>query len=195
MDMNARDEIAEQIKKAVSFRAIISLREKVWSLSGSIDLNDFLDLRDRVEKKVRDFDNPLFGNLGIAVVYMSGERKIIDSREVELIVGKGKKISEHVFSTFPEAVDFELVTEEFQDPMEKMAGDDELSNKLEINDRGLIKSGILRESIERIVRLAMKLANLLYTTYSKSFPNIAGDLLMIKQKLEELFEKVSTSYY
>lgn len=186
--------IRDQIKQAKSFREVITLREKVWSLSGKIDLDDFLDIRDRIESKVKDFENPMFGDARVEIVFGDGSRKDIDPRELSIIMGKGGKLSDYIFTTHPEAIDYELHIIGFEELGEKRSGEN-LPSKIELNESLNAKTGALRESILRIVKLAMKLANMLFSTYSKVFPSIADDLKLIKNRIEELFEKIASSYY
>lgn len=186
--------IRDRIKNARSFREVINLRDKVWSLSGNIDLNDFLDLRDRVESKVKEFDNPLFGDMKLEVILHGGKTKSVDPRELNIIMGKGMKLSEYIFSTCPEAVDYIIEPVSYEDPLEK-AGEDHVPERVKFNEMQGLKTGVLKEKIERIIKLAMKLADMLFTNYAKVFPSIADDLRMIKERIEQLFEKIASSYY
>lgn len=192
--MTEDDQIRIMIKNTRSFREVISLRDRVWSLSGKIDLNDFLDLRDKVESKVKEFDNPLFGDLNLKVVLHNGDMKRIDPRELSIIMGKGVKLSEYIFDTYPDALDYRIEPLTYEDPFTKF-GNAPSPEKIRIREIPGLKTGLIKEKIERIVRLAMKLAEMLFDNYAKLFPSIAEDLRLIKERIEELFEKISYSYY
>ena len=88
-----------------------------------------------------------------------------------------------------------IVYSGFEVPFERMPGRGGDESKLELNSMFPPKAGSIKEGVERIIKLALKLVNFLVTAYMKSFPSISEELKMIKMKLEELFEKVSSSYY
>lgn len=195
MSFNNTDYISDRIRVTNSYREAISLRDQVWSLSGKIELGKFLVLRDKVEKKLKEFDRPVFEDAKVAVKFPDREAITIDSREVNIVVGKGQKLSEYVFGRFPDAFDFDIVYSGFEDPLSRMAEKGEADNKLELTSMLPPKSSSVKDGVERIIRLALKLVNFLVSTYMKAFPNIAEELGIIKAKLEELFDKVSMSYY
>lgn len=185
--------LKKKIRESRSFREIVSLRDQVWSLSGKIDLTLFLDLRDRVEQKVKEIESPTFGDVQIEVLTSQDERKTIDQREVGIIVGKGLKLSDYVFREYPDALDFEIRPSSNVGPYDPALEDPGF--KLEVNEPMNFRGGTIKESIIRIIKLALKLITFLICAYSRSFPHLQEDFDLIKVKLEQLFDKVSQAYY
>lgn len=194
MSLDSLSNISDRIRVTNSYKEILSIRDRVWSLSGKIELKQFLDLRDRVEKKIGEFEVPIFNDAKVNVRCSDGTRVEIDPRSVTLIVSRGMKLSDYVFGEYPDAVDYEVIYAGFEDPQNRMPGEDFDESRVELSEPAVPKGRTLRESVERIVRLALKLVNFLFSAYSKAFPNIAEDLRLIKMKLEELFEKITTTY-
>ncbi|AKA49502.1 hypothetical protein IX51_10810 [uncultured archaeon] len=195
MSFNSADYISERIRVTNSYKEAVSLRDQVWSISGKIELKQFVDLRDRVEKKIKEFDRPIFEDAKVNVKFPDGRITSVDSREINIVVGKGIGLSEYVFREFPDASDFEVIYAGFEDPLEKILGKDADDSRLELGANRDFKGGMIREAVERIVKLALKLVNFLFSTYSRAFPDIAEDLRIIKDRIEELFEKISTTYF
>ncbi|HKJ97228.1 MAG TPA: hypothetical protein VJ944_05765 [Thermoplasmataceae archaeon] len=195
MSFNSADYISERIRVTNSYKEAVSLRDQVWSISGKIELKQFVDLRDRVEKKIKEFDRPIFEDAKVNVKFPDGRITSVDSREINIVVGKGIGLSEYVFREFPDASDFEVIYAGFEDPLEKILGKDADDSRLELGANRDFKGGMIREAVERIVKLALKLVNFLFSTYSRAFPDIAEDLRIIKDRIEELFEKIFTTYF
>ncbi len=192
--MALADEIRDRIGSTISFKEIISLREKVWSLSGSLSMREFLELRDRVERKMREFDDPVFDELTVVVKCRDAPDEKIEQDELREVLGKGRKLSEYVFTKCPEVLDYELhyfglsESEEKVNIMAQEFGSDTASS-LES------RVGSIKDKVRRILSLALRLIVNLFNTYSKVFPHISEDLKMIREKIELLLESISTAYY
>lgn len=191
--MDHTEELIERIRSAKGYREIVSIRDTVWGLSGKIALSDFLELRDRVEKKMNDIESPVFEDTSIDIVMADGVRTTLDPRSVAIVMGKGLKISSYVFSEYPGAVDFELKPSGFLEKPDPFANDP--SYKLELNNTSFPTGKTVREGIVRIVKLALKLITFLFNAYARSFPHLADDLRILKESIEVLFEKVSSPLY
>lgn len=193
MSFNNTDYISDRIRVTNSYKETISLRDQIWSLSGKIELNKFLVLRDKIEKKLNEFDRPVFDDARVTVKFAGSDPLVIDPREVNIVVGKGQKLSDYVFERFQDAYDFDITYGSFEDPLDQVGSKEKDESKVELSSMFPPRSGSVRDGVQRIIKLALKLVNFLVTTYMKAFPGIAEELKFIKQRLEELFDKVS--YY
>lgn len=193
--MGVADEIRERIKTTNSFKDVVSLRERVWSLSGVLGMRDFLELRDKVERKMREFDDPIFDELRVIVKCRDGPDKVIESHEVRSALGKGIKLSSYVFTKCPDVLDYELHYSGFEEREEKMNVMAEEFSAASTATSFESKVDNMKEKVKRILSLALRLVVTLFNTYSRAFPQIAEDLKVIRKKLEALIQNVSTPYY
>lgn len=193
--MGVADEIRERINTTNGFKEVVSLRERVWSLSGVLGMRDFLELRDKVERKMREFDDPIFDELKVVVKCRDGPDQIIESHEVRNVLGKGMKLSAYVFTKCPDVLDFELHYSGFDDREEKINVMAEEFSSTSATTSFETKVDTMKEKIKRILSLALRLIVTLFNTYSKAFPNIAEDLKVIREKIEALIQHVSAPYY
>lgn len=190
--MSDHEKMKERIESTKSFREMVSLRDQVWALSGKVGFSEFVELRDKVERRLAEFDNPIYDDLTILVKIKNGEIKIIKSPEIADILGKGAKISEHIFSNFPGASDFELHYESDEEVSRQLL-DDEEAVRLSSNLTGDVSA--IKERVRRIVSLALRLVINLFNTYARALPHLAEDLKGIREKLELLLENLNSAYY
>lgn len=190
--MDENELLIAQIRAAKRYKELISLREFVWGLSTKVEFSRYVDLRKRVDDRIKEFEDPVCEEVDIKIIRSGSEQTFMDIRECRIAIGKGVTLPSYVFSKYPDAEDIEIT------PL-GMNGNDVggPSSTADTRKKGTLsgafnpKLGILQSRIENVI----KLANYMNETYSRVIPKISTDLHEIVDKLEQLYKRVSNNEY
>lgn len=191
--MENHNSIRTQIDQTNSYNDLTKLREKIWSLSGKYPFSIYVNLRGRVEEKIRSFDNPMCDQAHIRIYFNDDSKKDMEPSECKNALDEGLKLSEYIFSTYGNARDFEILPSSFlgtysKDIIEKDAIKEFLGNGFKNagpnDDHKRIE--VLQDRVEYLIRLIDHMNRV----YSETIPKISSDLEDINKKFEELYNKL-----
>ncbi|AKA48556.1 hypothetical protein IX51_04975 [uncultured archaeon] len=190
--MDDHDPLRARISNARRYSELLGLRDSVWNLSGKIDFSSYVDLRKRVDDRIRDFETPECEDIEIRILFPDRDPSLLDLRECRIAMGKNASLPKYIFSKYDNAEDIEIR------PLGiSMEGENSNSTAFDPQKAGDSnahfnpKLGILQNRIEKVI----KLANYMNETYSTVIPKISSDLNDIVSKLEELYKRVSNNEY
>lgn len=185
--MDTHDPLRGKIRDSTSYKEILSLREQVWSLSGKVNFSTYVELRKKVDDRIKEFETPNCDEVEIQISKDSGQTLVMDIRECRLVLGKGLTIPKYVIEKYGEDADIRITVPgaSAEDAGEHSSfnpsGSSMLKNQFDP------RLGILQHRIENVI----KLANYMNETYSSIIPKISSDLEDIVHKLEFLYKRVS----
>lgn len=191
--MEDHNTIRVQIDRTNHYNDLIKLREKIWSLSGKYPFSIYVNLRGRIEEKIRTFDNPMCDQAVIRIHFGNKSQKEMEPSECQNALDEGLKLSEYIFAQYKDAEDYEILPSDFlgsynKDVIEKDAIKEFLGNGFKgsgpNDDHKRIE--VLQDRVEYLIRLIDHMNRV----YSDTIPKIASDLEDINRKFEELYSKL-----
>lgn len=190
--MDEHEQLRTQIRSARGYKELKALRELIWGLSTRVDFSKYVDLRKKVDDRIKEFESPECDEVDIRILTSDGKMTFMDVRECRIALSKGVNLPSYIFSKYQNAEDIEVTPLGMPE-----LNYDGLSSAADTKKKGTLtgafnpKLGILQSRIENVI----KLANYMNETYSRAIPKISEDLHDIVEKLEVLYKRVTNNEY
>lgn len=191
--MEDHNSIRTQIDRTNRYNDLTKLREKIWSLSGKYPFSIYVNLRGRIEEKIKSFDYPMCDQAHIRIHFDDNSQKDMEPSECKLALDEGLRLSEYVFNNYKNATDFEILPSDFfgtynKDIVEKDSIKEFLGNGF--NNTGPNDDHKRIEVLQDRVEYLIRLIDHMNRVYSETIPRISSDLEDINKKFEELYNKL-----
>lgn len=184
--MENHNVIKSEIDQTDRYKELVNLREKIWGLSGKFPFSVYVDLRGKVEDKINRMDYPTCDKINLQIIFPDRPSIALDTNECKTALSKGLKLSEYIFSRYPNATDYQIDSTKIYGSYEKSSSEQEELKPDEQKFSGGPELQVLQDRVEYMIRLM----NYMSRVYADSIPKIAKDIKDINVKFELIYKKL-----
>lgn len=185
--------LKEEISTTNRYRKLLDLKLTISGYRKQLPISISTELEGRILEKLRTFDYPICSLASVKVIFTNGLSKELEPEECHHAMSRGMKLSDYIFSHYASARDYVIESSEFVGTrsgfIATVESEGETNGKSEFTP---LNTYALAERMNFLLKKVDSLEKM-EAIYAENIPKMARDMNDLKDKVDKIYRKVTSS--